>query len=329
MEIPKILESLKEDLKVVEDRMLGSFRSTLPFVNDISLRAALAGGKRIRPAILILSSQAVTGSVGALDLENIYWLAASVEMIHLASLVHDDVVDHSEVRRGDRTINSLWGNSISVLLGDSLYARASSLVNQYGNKDILDIIASTTSTMCEGEIKEIRNRFNLSLQEEDYLDVLRMKTAVFTAACCEVGAKFRVADAGEVKALHDYGEAFGMVFQIVDDMFDLFSSIETVGKPVGLDTHDGFLTLPLIHTLKTCSQGERDQINKILRSQPNGHDPKATLKNLVTRYGGRDYAHEKAKYYVAHAEMCLESLKPSPAKDKLKELALFALERKY
>lgn len=311
---------LREPLARCEERMrevvLGSSGEPTRQLLSGSLRQ---GGKRIRPILVLLSAEACGAPVwDAID------AAAAVELIHTASLLHDDVVDHASTRRGEPTLHSLWSNKLAVLGGDFILAQALHLLMSSGDLRLLQSMADTVAAMGEGEILQIFQLFDSDVTEEDYLARIRCKTAVLMASSCEMGALLAGVPGTTVEALKTYGMAAGMAFQVVDDLLDYVGDQRTVGKPVGSDLREGNLTLPIIHAMR----GERgEDLRKAIDRQKLTAGAVERIAARVRRSGSLDYAYRVAEGFVAQARAALASLPETPARAWLDSLAGYLLAR--
>jgi octaprenyl-diphosphate synthase len=273
----------------------------------------------LRPALLLLAGQA-TG-----ELCNSHeTLAVVVEMIHTATLVHDDVLDEADLRRHVDTINARWGNETSVLLGDFLFSHAFYLASTVGTAEACMLIGRSTNRVCEGEMRQTLSGGNLTLSEDDYYAIIDAKTAELCACCCELGAMFSGADADTVAALASYGRHLGMAFQIVDDLLDLEGDESTTGKSLGRDLAKRKMTLPLIHARDTLVDGPQTMFKSQLEAATNPASILATLREL----GSLDYARGVAERYAEKATADLSCLADSPAKATLEMLAEFVVSRR-
>lgn len=324
-EVPDTLalvhEYLAEPLAQCEERMrqtvLGGEDSTTQLLAG-SLRE---GGKRVRPILVLLTAEACGAPWSrAID------AAAAVELIHTASLLHDDVVDRAATRRGNPTLHSLWGNKLAVLGGDYILAQALQLLLTSGDLRLLQSMAQTVAAMGEGEILQIFHLFDVETSEDDYLARIRRKTAVLMACACEMGATLAGASRLVVQAFKDYGMALGMAFQVVDDLLDFVGDQSTVGKPVGSDLLEGNLTLPVLHAL----QGREGLfIREALDRRALTHEKVETIVDLVRRNGSLDYAYRVAEDFVEEARAILAGLPGGPARSWLDALAAYMLAREF
>lgn len=296
-------------------------RSDVPFVNRLTEQVRRYRGKLLRPNLLLLAGEA-TGEIGR---DHIV-LAAVVEMVHMATLVHDDVLDEADVRRRNVTINRMVGNEGAVLLGDFLISHAYHLCSSLGSTWASRRVAAATNVVCEGELMQIENRGNVDLGENEYLDIIRRKTAALTGLCCELGASVSRAPSGWVERLSAYGTDLGMAFQIVDDLLDLNGTEVETGKSVGRDADMGKLTLPLIRFMEQATTTERDELIAALSST--GGDTNARVRALVAESNCVEQAMEVARAYIMSALGHIAMLPDSPAKAKLVAAAEFVTRRR-
>lgn len=309
------------DLVEVIARFDAELASDLPFVNELVERVRGYRGKLLRPKLLLLAAQAA----GGIRDEHLT-LAAVVEMVHMATLVHDDVLDEADVRRRSVTINRMSGNEAAVMLGDFLISHAYHLCSSIGSTDAARRVAAVTNTVCEGELMQIHHRRNLGLSERDYFQIIERKTASLTGLCCELGARWAAADDTVVGALASYGRDIGIAFQIVDDLLDLTGSQQETGKSVGRDTEMGKLTLPLIRFRNSVDSGKREQLDEILS---NGHEDKAALaRAMLVDSGCIEQAFDVARDYIDRAVAALAVLPPTDAKAALTAAADFVVQRR-
>jgi octaprenyl-diphosphate synthase len=311
-----ILEELTESEEILRREM----RSRYPYVDQLVRYGCLLGGKRLRPALLLLSARA-TGEVAPQHLV----LAAVVEMIHTATLVHDDVLDEADVRRHLATVNARWDSEASILLGDFLFTHAFYLASTTGSTAACRIIGRATNIVCEGEIRQKGSRGDYTIAEDEYLGILEAKTAELCSCCCELGARFADAPAATVQQLADYGRHLGVAFQIADDLLDLEGREETVGKSLGTDLNKQKPTLPIIRALSIAEPDDRRQILEIVE-QADG-DQAAQLRPYLQRYDAFAYTQEKARGFAELARQQLDHLADSPATSALRSLSQFAVHR--
>lgn len=323
------LACVEKDLQRVEDRLIAETRSDIGAVRDISSHTLLSGGKRLRPALALLSARVVGGDEAQ---DRSIAAAAAAEMIHMATLMHDDVVDESPERRGRPTANSVFGNGITVLTGDFLFAKSISLLaHNDDNLAVVRVFSDVTVGMAEGEVLQDTLAHNLDITIDEYEEVIDRKTARFLAGCCETGAMMGGASEAEAAALRAYGYHLGMAFQIADDLLDFLGDPKKTGKPLGTDLRDGRVTLPLIHTLQVADRETCAQIKLMLappsRSAEITEADIAAITSQIARNGGFEAARCIAEARSERAIVELERFAPSPYRDALEQLARFVVAR--
>lgn len=313
---------VKDDFSSVNQLIIQQLHSDVGLVENIGHYLVEAGGKRLRPLLVLLTANALNYK-GQSHIN----LAAIIEFIHTATLLHDDVVDMSSLRRGRPTANAQWGNAPSVLVGDFLYSRAFQMMVALGNMDVMAILSNTTNRIAEGEVQQLVNAKDPSVTEANYFQVIDKKTAILFAAACEVAAVIAGANPGQRKALHQYGLHVGIAFQLVDDALDYISDAETMGKNVGDDLAEGKPTLPLIHAMSHANKEDAELIAQAIRQGDASQLP-AILK-VVKATGGMDYTLECARQQVSHALNQLSGIPGNAYTQAMKELAEFSLARSY
>lgn len=310
---------VRGNLEDVEIRLQSELSSRYENVDRVVRHGYRLGGKRLRPALLLLSARAAGELTGAHET-----LAVVVEMIHTATLVHDDVLDEAELRRHEDTVNARWGNETSVLLGDFLFSHAFYLASTLDSADACMLIGKSTNRVCEGEMRQTLSEGDLALSEDDYFDIIDAKTAELCACCCQLGARYAGADRAVVEALAAYGRYLGMAFQIADDLLDLAGCESSTGKSLGRDLAKRKMTLPLIHARDTLVDGVR---RNFLQSVAVGGDT-GELMATLERLGSLDYARGVAEDYAAKATAELSAIGEGAAKETLKALASFVVSRR-
>ncbi len=321
--LEKILPWIENDLKKVDLEFRKNLRSNVPIIAAIGEHLLFSGGKRLRPILLLLSAKAC-GYRGEAHIS----LASLIEFIHTATLLHDDVVDRAELRRGMESANAKWGNEACVLVGDFLFTKCFSLLVENGNRKILQVVAKATTWMAEGELEELIKTNDLSLAEEGYFSIVAGKTAALFSASAQVGAILGEAPEETEMALANFGMDLGMAFQLVDDNLDYISKEEEFGKKIGIDLQEGKITLPLISTLNRCTEQESALIHKVVASNPITKESFLQVLTLIDKYHGVAYTWEKAKEYVARAKERLRHFPDSTEKEGLLSLADYVLERR-
>ncbi|MCP8688507.1 octaprenyl diphosphate synthase [Marinobacterium sedimentorum] len=314
--------AIEPQFEAVNDYILNHLGSTVPLVEKIGHYIVESGGKRLRPLLVLLSANAC-GYQGQQHIP----LAAIVEFIHTATLLHDDVVDNSDLRRGKDTANARWGNAPSVLVGDFLYSRAFQVMVEIGNMDIMHVISNATNVIAEGEVLQLLNCKNPDTTEDAYMQVIIGKTATLFEAATETGAILAAASTAERDALRLYGRHLGIAFQLVDDLMDYLSSAEEMGKNVGDDLAEGKPTLPLIQAMKAGTAEERQLIRQCIRK--GGLDDLQPILDIVQRTGAIDYTRAAAQRAAASACEALAALPASSFKDTLAQLAEIAVDRTH
>lgn len=311
-------------LKAVDDLFAKELASDLPHVNQLVTHVAKFRGKMLRPMLVLLSGLAAGEKEQPLSEKHIT-LATVVEMVHMATLVHDDILDGAEVRRKGATINYLHGNEAAVLLGDFLISHAYHLCSSIESQDASRLIAHTTNIVCEGELTQNFNRGNWKLDEKTYNLIIYRKTAALTEACCKVGAMFSTQRKEWVAAMAHYGRQIGMAFQIVDDILDICGNQKSVGKSLGTDIEKGKLTLPMIHFLKHAAPQHRELLVGLLESQE--HDRVERVRQLLSPSDSIRYARSEAQRLVDEAIAALRILPASEAREVLIEAAQYVTAR--
>ena len=298
-----------------------SIRSRIGLVDLITHYVLRQKGKRVRPLLVLLSAELCGGVT-----ERSYRGASLVEILHTATLIHDDVVDDADTRRGIASINAVWKNKIAVLMGDYLLSRG--LLLSLANDDFgfLKIISTSVRRMSEGEIHQIQKSRKLNIDEPAYMEIIGDKTASLLSTCCEIGASSATDDPGKHRLLREYGEYVGLAFQIRDDLLDYIGRRSITGKPTGLDLTEKKLTLPLIHALHNAGKDEGKEILGMIKRGGKRMNPKLVL-HFVEQHGGLAYADRRARECAADAQARLESFPPSPAKESLLAFADFVVGR--
>jgi octaprenyl-diphosphate synthase len=308
------------DMQAVDALIRRRLASEVVLINQIGEHIIAAGGKRLRPALLLLAARAL-GYQGA----DQHQLAAVIEFIHTATLLHDDVVDESDLRRGRRTANALWGNAASVLVGDFLYSRSFQLMVELDRMAVMRILADTTNAIAEGEVLQLLHVHNPDTDEAAYLRVVERKTAVLFAAATRLGAVLAGADEQTEQAMHRFGMELGYAFQIADDVLDFDGDAAALGKNLGDDLAEGKATLPLIHAISRAEPAQRQRLREIVEQGDSSAFDEVLAAIRAT--GGLEYATTRAGEYAAAAEAALDGLPDSEGLAALRGLARYAIER--
>ncbi|MFA0810514.1 polyprenyl synthetase family protein [Microbulbifer epialgicus] len=309
-----------EDFAAVNQRILDQLYSDVPLVENIGHYLVEAGGKRLRPLLVLLCTRAC-GYRG----ENHIDLATIIEFIHTATLLHDDVVDTSDMRRGRLTANAKWGNAPSVLVGDFLYSRAFQMMVALQDMGIMAILSETTNTIAEGEVQQLVNAGDPAVSEENYLTVIHKKTGALFEAACETAAVLADCPDQEQTALKLYGRHLGLAFQLVDDALDYRGNPEELGKNVGDDLAEGKPTLPLIYTMANGSKEQARLVKEAIEQRSAAKLPE--IVDAIEACGALDYTMERARAAVTDAKVQLDFLPDCEQKTALQQLASFAIER--
>jgi octaprenyl-diphosphate synthase len=319
------LDSIKapvaREMEEFEQKFRSSMKTRVLLLDKIMTYIIKRKGKQIRPLFVFLSA----GACGIIN-EATYRGASLIELVHTASLVHDDVVDNSNYRRGFFSVNALWKNKIAVLVGDFLLTRGLFLAMEHKNYDLLAICTEAVKEMSEGELLQMEKARQLDIKEEIYYEIIRQKTASLIASCCAVGASSSGAPEGVVATMKEFGQHVGMAFQIKDDLFDYGEDV--IGKPVGIDIKEKKMTLPLIYALSKCSWLEKRRIIQIIRNKSEDSAKVKEVIEFVKRSGGIEYAKGVMQQYYQKAIAILSDLPDTPYKSSLVDLVLFTIDRK-
>lgn len=322
MTLQKILYFVEEDLARVEAEIQHRLHSEVELIHEIGRYLLLSGGKRVRPILLLLTAK-LAGYTG----DRKFPLSAMIEFMHTATLLHDDVIDHSHLRRGYPTVNSRWGSELSILVGDFLYAKAMALVVDDGDPTILGEITRVTMTMTEGQVLETLKIGDLSLTETEYFKIVRQKTAALFGACCVIGGVLGGLARPKTEALRRFGLSFGCAFQLVDDTLDFVGKEQHLGKPIGGDLREGKVTLPLIVTLQNAVSAEAEMVSRFMNGEGKSAEDFQRIVGLVQQYNGIEYALNEAGRYVQQAKRELQAFADCPAYDLMLELTDFIVKR--
>jgi octaprenyl-diphosphate synthase len=321
--VEQIKHPIVTEMELFENKFKESMLSKVPLLNRITYYIVRRKGKQMRPMFVFLVAKMV--SKGDFT-ERTYRGASVIELIHTATLVHDDVVDDSNRRRGFFSINALWKNKIAVLVGDFLLSKGLLLSIDNDDFDILKLISVAVREMSEGELLQIEKARRLDITEEVYFEIIRQKTATLIAACCAIGAASVGANDEEISKMHDFGELIGIAFQIKDDLFDYTES--NIGKPTGIDIKEQKMTLPLIYTLNTCSEKDKKWLINSIKKHNNDKKRVKEVISFVKENGGIEYTTVKMKEYQAKALELLETYPESEYKNSLRTMINYVVDRK-
>ncbi|MBD0326648.1 MAG: polyprenyl synthetase family protein [Pyrinomonadaceae bacterium] len=319
----RIFSLIASELNLVEAEFERQARSNIQVIAYLGDYLRASGGKRVRPALTILSNYAVGGDASK---HNSIRMAAVMEFLHTATLVHDDIIDNAETRRNRPSINSRFGNQTAVLMGDWLYMSAFETSLAERSLPILDILTAVTRKMTEGELLQLTMLGRTDINEEQYFDILQRKTAYLFSACCEIGAILGEAEPDHQRALREYGVNLGTAFQLVDDLLDFTASDEVLGKAAGVDLLEGKLTLPLIFLLEK-DPSMRSAVQIVMREGNYGQVTRANLLRSVERTGALERARERAYEYAEAARSALDLLPSSEYTDALRSIPTYIIER--
>ncbi|MHB8157046.1 MAG: polyprenyl synthetase family protein [Desulfocucumaceae bacterium] len=317
-----ILSDIRQEIVFVENELRAIVRDSDPLIKDTSIQQVSAGGKRLRPAFSFLG-----GKFYNYDYKKILPLAVSLELIHLATLVHDDVVDSSLTRRNIPTVKAMWGNKISIHLGDYLFGKSLKLIASCNNSTIARVLADTSVKMCEGEIQQLSSANKSGLGMRDYFYRIKRKTALLIAASCQLGAVACGAPESISTPLRRYGLSVGIAFQITDDILDLTADEAQLGKPIGSDLRQGIITLPLIYALRHSPK--RDRLEKLLAKAEKDREEVSEACQAIVSCGGIEYSNAVVHRYIENARVHLNKLPDVPAKETLNTIAEFMAIRRF
>jgi octaprenyl-diphosphate synthase len=317
-----IYKLIEDGMAQVEEELLRQSSSPIPLIDHIGQYICHGGGKRVRPAILLLGSQ-MCGYDGPISAR----LGAVIEMIHAATLVHDDIIDNASVRRGRASVNAQWGNEVTVLMGDWLYMTSFRMALAERQFKVMDVLIEVTRKMVEGELIQLTLNGNLDITEEQHLDISTRKTAVLFSACSQLAGVLGGVGEEKEELLRLYGLNVGLAFQMVDDVLDLTSDESTLGKPVRSDLKEGKLTLPLIYLMQDGKPEHRELVKKALRANNPDAESREAVSQLVKDYHMADRVMQKANDYAQKAKACIQDFPPSEARDALMYIPNYIVER--
>lgn len=320
----KIIKSISKDLEEIEKAIARNLSPHLELVKIVSEHILFSGGKRLRP-VLMLESARICGK----NTPDLYDYSIIFEYLHSATLLHDDLIDEAQLRRGKKAAHTVYGNAAAVLTGDFLLAKSLNIASLLKDPEIVNEVSKITEEMSQGEIHQLIIKGNMSITKEDYFDIIKRKTAVLIEGACRTGARIAKAEEEKVKRLGEYGYHLGMAFQMADDLLDYLSDSKALGKMPGADLREGKLTLPLIHTISLCNEMERTLIEKEIEKGLSAMEPDFDLVvSLVEQYGGLSYTQEIAETHVKKAKNILSGFGESKETDILYMLADYSLSRK-
>lgn len=312
---------ISEDLRRLELQLKNRSKTQVEMINQLGNHILTSGGKRLRPAILLLSAHASNPKLDDKAID----ASVVVEFIHAATLLHDDVVDMSQIRHNQDTANIIWGNKGAVLVGDFLYSRAFEIIVEINNKMIYETLATTTNVIAQGEVMQLMNIGNITLNEESYLDIIYRKTAILFEASAKIGAIINNSSKQDMISLASYGLHFGIAYQLRNDYLDYFGDSDSTGKNIIEDLLEGKATLPIIHALRNADKKDRDLIRQLFAEA----DPNAEkiITKILKKYKSHNYIESKIMEKTELAIKSLDEIAESKYKDELIDLALFCKER--
>ena len=319
-----LTDFVKSDLAAVNTVLLQEMHSEIDLIPQLAHHLIASGGKRVRP-LLTLASAKLCGYKGTQHID----LAACVEFIHTATLLHDDVVDESHIRRGKASANALWGNQASVLVGDFLFSRAFQLMVRIGHLETLGVLANASATIAEGEVMQLMDNNNLDIVEQRYFDIVQSKTAALFEAACVVGGMISQSAPAISRALGTYGAAFGTCFQIIDDVLDYAANEQELGKSIGDDLREGKVTLPVIYAYHRGTADEKQFWERVFTQDTLKQNDLTQAQAYLFKHNALEYARNKAAFFGNQAKAALDIFEDSDLKQALVSLVDFCLGRAY
>jgi octaprenyl-diphosphate synthase len=320
-----ILSPVTSELALVEERLLQDIGGDVELISEIIRYVLKSGGKRVRPALLLLSAKLCGYCGGSRNIE----LAVAAEYMHAATLIHDDIIDRADKRRGLPSANNAWGPQISVLAGDFLYARSIQILVTDGDLAVLQTFADATVRMIEGQVREVQMAGNLDLTYNEYLNIMTLKTAALISAACRTGALIADRPAEDVAALTEFGLNVGIGFQLVDDALDFVAEEYRLGKPVGNDFKEGKMTFPVLHVMRTGSEADKGRIRELVAQETIGESDLAEVKAIMERHGAVAATMELVRTYLKKAKTSLANFPDSAAKRSLVLMVDFIGDRDW
>lgn len=320
--LSQIFEPIRADLELVDREFGRQVESQVPLIPTIGRYIQASGGKRVRPAVLLMASR-----LGGYKGDRAVLFAAAIEFIHSATLVHDDIIDDADVRRGRKAVHSQWGNDVTVLAGDFLYIKSMAMALTQDTLDIVRLLCDVTLRMIEGEIYQLTKNGVVDLSEEEHFEIIRRKTAYLFGGCAQIGGMLGEVGAEKEQALREYGFSLGIMFQLVDDLLDFTGAAEALGKPIGGDLREGKITLPVIHLLNHGGPEAGELIRNAVRDRDITPEKWARLKALLGEHRSIEYAYQRAVEFGEAAKRQLRLFSPSQEREALMGLADYVLLR--
>jgi octaprenyl-diphosphate synthase len=322
IDLVQMFEPVRADLEAVEREFERQVQSKVGVIPEIGRYIQKSGGKRVRPAVLLMAAR-LCGYTGPRAVLN----AAVVEFIHTATLVHDDIIDDAEVRRGQKAVHSRWGSDVTVLAGDFLYIKSMAMALTQDTLDVVRLLCDVTLRMIEGELYQLTKNGVIDISEDEHFEIIRRKTAYLFAGCAEIGAMLGEAGQDKALALREYGFNLGVMFQLVDDLLDFTGDAANIGKPVGGDLREGKITLPIIHLLRHGGDQASALVHRVVRERDVTQEEWTRLRALLGEHGSIEYAYERAVEFGETAKRYLRVFAPSHERDALTALADYVLSR--
>ena len=321
----ELKKSVEEKLVMVDERIDQKLQSNVDLVKKMSSYHLETGGKKLRALITLGASKLCGYSKGSRDVN----FAACVELIHSATLMHDDVIDNGEIRRGKKTLNRIWGNQSSILVGDYMLSRCFEMMVDDGDKEILKLLSSTSAEISQGEVLQLQHKGEIDMIEETYLKIISAKTASLFAAATKVGSILSGKESKIKEALEFYGKNLGLTFQIADDALDYNSELKLFGKEIGNDFYEGKITLPIILLYQKANQDEKEYLKKFFEKKDRSENEFSKVLTLIKKYNIINECYKKAEHFINLASNSLSIFKDSKEKEILKSLTSFSLERSF
>jgi octaprenyl-diphosphate synthase len=321
-DLAQIFEPIREDLEAVEREFVQHIQSRVTLIPEIGRYIQKSGGKRVRPAVLLMASR-----LGGYQGDRAVLYASVVEFIHTATLVHDDIIDGADLRRGRLAVHSRWGNDITVLLGDYLYIKSMAMALTHDSIEIIRLLCDVTLRMIEGELYQLTKTGDVDISEEEHFEIIRRKTAFLFGGCAQIGGMLGGVTPERETALRDYGFNLGIAFQLVDDLLDYTADQTALGKPIGGDLREGKVTLPVIGLLQRGGEDADQLIRTIVRERAVSPEQWRELLALLREHRATDLAYDRAVEYANRAKGCLAGFPPSRERDALMALPDYVLAR--
>jgi octaprenyl-diphosphate synthase len=321
VDLGQIFEPIRGDLEAVEQEFLRHVESRVELIPEIGRYIQMSGGKRVRPAVLLMAAR-LAGYQGARAVT----YASVVEFIHTATLVHDDIIDEAETRRGRMSVHSRWGNDVTVLLGDYLYIKSMALALTHDSLDLVRLLCEVTLRMIEGELYQLTKTGDVDITEDEHFDIIRRKTAYLFGGCAQIGGVLGTVSQPEEQALREYGFSLGMAFQLVDDLLDFTADQAVLGKPIGGDLREGKVTLPIIYLLQRAPEAD-PLVRRVVAERAVTPEDWREIRRMLVEQRAVDAAFEKATEFAEAAKQHLAIFPASPERDALLALPDFVLSR--